>query len=146
MTFTCFICKEEFDIDRLHPEDEINACPGCGMVPKPEYPKDIVVSVRVTRAKELLMKAWFVWIMDEWGDYVHGETPGKAKSMFWKEWGDEADEWINLRPIRIPDLDNIPLTRENIAKYQGKRLLGDQDDYGNWWPICDCSVCKPEDK
>ena len=89
------------------------------------------------------MKAYFVWIMDEWGDFVHGETAGKAKSMFWQEWAQEADEWINMRPIRVSALDDVPLTRQNIKEYQlsrGHSYMG--EEYTEWWPICDCPICK----
>lgn len=90
------------------------------------------------------MKAWFVWVGDEWGDFVHGESAGKAKSMFWKEWAQEADEWINLRPIRVPELDNVPLTSDVILKHLKDNGIKweDVEDYGNWWPICDCEVCQ----
>ena len=87
------------------------------------------------------MKAWFVWIGDEWGDFVHGETAGKAKSMFWHEWSSMAEEWIYLRPIRRPDLDDVPLTEENILKHlKGQTYEG--EPYTNWTPICTCEVCK----
>ena len=77
------------------------------------------------------MKAWFVWVGDEWGDYVHGETASKAKSMFWKSWSSEAEEWINLRPRRIPYLDDVPITPESI-------------DETLWDIICDCPICENE--
>ena len=80
------------------------------------------------------MKAWFVWVGDEWGDYVHGETASKAKSMFWKSWSSEADEWTNLCPVRMPELDGIPITAANISTVS--------EDNELWYSICDCEICK----
>lgn len=85
------------------------------------------------------MKAWFVWVDDEWGDYVHGETANKAKSMFWNQWGLEADEWIQLRPIRYPRLDNVPITSESILEGYDE---DQREEYGGWKPICECRLCK----
>jgi hypothetical protein len=86
-------------------------------------------------------KAWFVWVgtpgMD-WGDYVHGETASKAKAQFWKQWSWEAEEWIRLRPIRVPMFDGIPLTRKTLSEYYSTP--------GNecyiFDPCCDCELCK----
>jgi len=80
------------------------------------------------------MKAWFVWAGEpysEWGDYVHGETPGKAKAMFWREWHGEC-EWIDLRPIRAPEFDDKPITGDIILLVSG---------YDDWFPICKCELC-----
>ena len=85
------------------------------------------------------MKAWFVWVGTpyyDWGDYVHGETASKAKSMFWKEWSYEADEWTRLRPIRCPEFDDKPIT--------GKAIYEFTDDDSVWYPICKCGICKGE--
>ena len=78
------------------------------------------------------MKAWFVWVGDEWGDYVHGETAAKAKAIFWEKWAWEADERIYLRAVRCPELDNIPITRESISEINDDKM---------WYPICDCEIC-----
>ena len=78
------------------------------------------------------MKAWFVWADDDWGDYVHGNNATEAKSMFWKEWSSET-EWINLRPVRCPKLDNIPITEDKICKLH--------PEYAEWNPICRCKIC-----
>ncbi len=79
------------------------------------------------------MKAWFVWADDDWGDYVHGETASKAKSMFWSTWNGET-EWIHLRPFRVPELDNKLFTPESV---------GIPDDNELWYSICDCEICEP---
>ena len=86
------------------------------------------------------MKAWFVWSNPyyEWGDYVHGETVSKAKSMFWKAWSYETEEWINMRCQRIPELDNIPLTSDNI-----ETIIGDEFD--RWKSCCECFLCSFQD-
>lgn len=86
-------------------------------------------------------KAWFVWVGDEWGDYVHAETATKAKSMFWQEWASEAEEWIWLGPIRCQWLDGIPITPQNIALGLTREEI---DEFGVmlWAPICTCQICK----
>lgn len=81
------------------------------------------------------MKAWFVWAGEpymEWGDYVHGETPGKAKAMFMKAWHTEV-EWNDLHPHRYPALDDKPITYQNIFE------SGQTCD--RWVPICECEIC-----
>ena len=80
------------------------------------------------------MKAWFVMVGDDWGEYVHGETASKAKSMFWKSWSYEAEEWIYLRAYRVPELDDIPITTKNINNIR--------EDNELWHPICDCPICE----
>ena len=67
------------------------------------------------------MKAWFVWADDDWGDYVHGNNATEAKSMFWREWSSET-EWIYLRPIRYPQLDDVSITEESILEVVNKHI------------------------
>jgi hypothetical protein len=88
------------------------------------------------------MKAWFVWGSPDydWGDYVHGETRGKAKAMFWKEWSFETDEWIHMRVSRCPALDDIPITSDNIKK-RTNAYMDEPKEYWYWHPICDCEIC-----
>jgi len=90
------------------------------------------------------MKAWFVWDNNDynWGDYVHGETAGKAKSMFWSAWHTEADEWICMRVSRCPELDDIPITSDSIK--ERTNAIFNEDDY--WYPICDCEICRKADE
>ena len=84
------------------------------------------------------MKAWFVWCGDDWGDYVHGDTQAQAKSMFMMSWGGIECEWIYLRTIRSPRLDNRPITEENILE-----IYNDDDYYiDSWHPICECEICR----
>jgi len=87
------------------------------------------------------MKAWFVWYGDDWGDYVHGETRSKAKSMFMKTWSPECDSegWIFLRALRYPRLDDIPITNESILDGYDE---AERNEYSHWLPICDCEICK----
>ena len=87
------------------------------------------------------MKAWFVWIGEEWGDWVHGSTVTDAKKMFWKWWSSEAEEWTQLNPIRCSKLDDIPITRENIS------LDLTPEEIKEWGInyrdlICDCEICQ----
>lgn len=90
------------------------------------------------------MKAWFISVDTGdygWGDFVHGETSGKGKAMFWDEWGDQAEEWIWLRAIRVPSLDDVPITEINILEHlHGETFEG--EPYTEWYPICTCEVCK----
>jgi len=81
------------------------------------------------------MKAWWVSVGDEWGDFVHAETRSKAKSMFWNKWSWEADEWIYLRALREPKLDNKPLTAKNI-----QTAIGGDGLYESY--TCNCELCK----
>ena len=83
------------------------------------------------------MKAWFVWADDEWGEYVHGATRSEAKSMMWRHWGLEIDEWIYMRAIRSPRLDDIPITSRSIL--DGYDI--DEKEYEYWYPICKCELC-----
>ncbi len=78
---------------------------------------------------ETIMKAWFVHVGDDWGDYVHGLTVSDAKTMFMNAWSQEFDYegWITLRPRRFPRLDNIPITADSIGE--------------TWLPICSCPIC-----
>ena len=88
-----------------------------------------------------MMKAWFVWIGDEWGDWVHGETATEAKKMFWKWWASEAEEWTCLSPIRCPRLDDIPITRKNISLELTPGEIEEWEiNYRDL--ICDCEICK----
>lgn len=81
------------------------------------------------------MKAWFVWVDDECGDYVHGETPGKAKSKMCRTCFTGTD-FTDLRPMRIPELDDKPLTTETIS------AIRDEDNPWDEPIICRCELCK----
>ena len=87
------------------------------------------------------MKAYFVWIGEEWGDWVHGKTANEAKKMFWKHWSDIAENWTEMRPIRNPKLDNIPITRENLFALFTPEEIEEWDikirDF-----ICTCEICE----
>ena len=84
------------------------------------------------------MKAWFVWIDDEWGDYVHGNTAGQAKSMFLRAWNTDVDDFCSLRPMRVPDLDDKPLTAETIS------AIREENDPWNEHIICRCKLCETQ--
>lgn len=88
-----------------------------------------------------MIKGWFVWIGEEWGDWVHGETPTDAKKRFWKWWAAETEEWIRMQPIRCPKFDGIPITREAIAEGLTHFQINEWDinirDL-----ICDCELCQ----
>ena len=87
------------------------------------------------------MKAYFVWIGEEWGDWVHGETVTEAKKMFWKHWSDIVENWTEMRPIRNPKLDNIPITRENLfALFTPEEI--EEWDIKIRDLICTCEICE----
>ena len=90
------------------------------------------------------MKAWFVWVGEEWGDWVHGETATEAKKMFWKWWASEAEEWIRLDPIRCHWLDDIPITRENISLNLSQGEI-DECEIKYRDLICTCEICQGND-
>ena len=89
-----------------------------------------------------MSKAWFVHILEDFGDFVHGETQGKAKSMFFSEWGDHTENgFIDLLAVRVPELDNTPINEKSILKYmKGETFEG--EPYTYWYPICGCKICK----
>ena len=88
------------------------------------------------------MKGYFVWVGD-WGDYVHGNNATEAKTRFWNTWGNEAEEWINLQPIRLPRFDNKPITRELIKEgLTPFEIIEYQADTQKI--ICNCEICKRE--
>jgi len=91
------------------------------------------------------MKGYFIWVGDEWGDYVHGETASKAKSMMWSEWSFMIESWIDMRPIRIPAFDNKPITEKTIIEYCAlNQYEFEGEPIDEWTPICECKICMTE--
>jgi|WetSurSiteA1Bulk_404760.scaffolds.fasta_scaffold14787_2 hypothetical protein len=73
----------------------------------------------------------------DWCDFTHATTGQEARKMFWKEWAHEG-EFIDIRARRIPELDDIPLTGENIhnAGFDGGWLHCGVAD------TCHCKLCR----
>lgn len=86
------------------------------------------------------MKAWFVFT-EEWGELIHAETAGKAKSMIMAEFG--VDEYIWLSARRVPRLDDKAFTYKNLTEanwhyYDEDGELLKVIDYYN---VCKCELC-----
>jgi len=81
-------------------------------------------------------KGYFVYANPdkEWGDHVHGKNATQAKSMMWKAWSWEIDDWIDMMPYRDKSIDDVPITFETMAQRFG--------DMEGWQPICSCELCK----
>jgi hypothetical protein len=88
------------------------------------------------------MKAWFVFIPDEWGELIHAETRGKAKVKIMHEFG--VDEFIDLQATRVPKLDGKAFTFKNLAEAEFQYL----DEDGNplkekdLYNACGCEICE----
>ena len=99
-----------------------------------------------------MMKAYWVSVGYEWGDYVHAETVSKAKSKLWQEFGGfEIEEWTWLRAKRVPSLDNIPLSSENIHAHLERLmkedgLLGFDEACFPWTTCCKCNICRKDNE
>lgn len=87
------------------------------------------------------MKAWFVYISDEWGELVHAETRGKAKVKVMREF--DVDEYICLGAIRKPKLDNKPFTFENLeaANFHYFDEDGEPLTIKDFYNSCKCELC-----
>lgn len=87
------------------------------------------------------MKAWFVFIPDEWGELVHAETRGKAKALIMSKFG--VEDYTFLGATRVPKLDDLPFTFDNLNKADWHYL----DEDGNPLPeneffnVCKCPIC-----
>ena len=93
------------------------------------------------------MKAWIAQYKDEdWVMLVHGETRSKAKSNF-QQWNPMAYErdFIDIRVIRLPGLDNLPITYDN-AKNAGFEYWDDWDgaivERDMFVNDCSCEICR----
>lgn len=87
------------------------------------------------------MKAWFVFIPDEWGELVHAETRGKAKAFIMHEF--DVEQYIDLQATRVKGLDGVPITCENAHKanfhyYDEDGLLLTPDEFPK---TCKCEIC-----
>ena len=95
------------------------------------------------------MKAWFGSIADEeWGTLIHGENRGKAKWNFYR-WNPASMgdyEFVNIRVHRVPLLDDLPFTPENLDVANFHYLDEDGEDMDNSEVIndCCCIICMPE--
>lgn len=97
------------------------------------------------------MKAFIAKLEDEeWQMLVHGETAGKAKSMFCKTNppGYASFEiWNDIRLIRLPEWDDRKFDDcdeiRNLFSYEDRDENGDeiQEPFVN---DCICWVCRPE--
>lgn len=93
--------------------------------------------------KEYSMKAWEVWLADEWLTLVHAETAGKAKMAVINLYGDDYSEYIDYRAKRMPKLDNKPFTYKTCLDagfqyHDEDGLYLNPDEFIN---DCPCEIC-----
>lgn len=90
------------------------------------------------------MKAWFVFVPEEWGEIVHAETRGKAKAIIMHEFG--VEDFTYMSATRVKGLDDKPITYQNCIDApfnwldEDGRPLKEIDFYN----VCRCEVCNPE--
>jgi len=88
------------------------------------------------------MKAWKVYNHDdEYAVPVHGETRGKALARASRCWPDSNFDWVFMRCIRFPELDYIPFTGKNTAKYFTDDMTGETLKPEYWINDCNCALC-----
>jgi hypothetical protein len=95
------------------------------------------------------MKAYRAEFEDSgWCILVHGETRGKAKSRFMQvqpdPWLADTDYWNDIRLLRIPGLDNKPITFANTAAAEFFYVDSETDkilDANEFFNFCDCEIC-----
>ena len=86
------------------------------------------------------MKAWFVCDREDIGVLFHAETRGKAKVLGAAEMSFDPLDYIYVYARRVPELDDKPLTIENVEKAQ----VFDPSPDGQWYRYnpCRCEICK----
>ena len=92
------------------------------------------------------MKAWIVYYDDEWCSLVHAETRGKACAYIMNKI-DPGDGFIHFHALRLPDLDNKPITFGNAGS--AGFFYKDEQEFGTvFYPEetfindCACKICK----
>ena len=93
------------------------------------------------------MKAFYVTSdqeAEEWGVYIHAQTPSKAKSLALTVWPDLfAPDYTSLRARRLPGLDDKPTDFFNLLE-AGITFYEPEDILDFDVPIdCPCNICKP---
>ena len=98
--------------------------------------------------KDNKMKAWIVYYYDEWCSLVHAETRGKACAYI-RDRIDTGLDFTDFRAVRIPGLDDKPITYENAADvgffYQDEFSSEDWDRVcpeESFFNDCNCDICK----
>jgi len=87
------------------------------------------------------MKAWFVFILDEWGELMHANTRGRAKALVMQEFG--VDEFIMLGATRVPKMDDKAFTFKNLDEV-GWHYLGEDGENLkeiDFYNACKCNIC-----
>ena len=100
------------------------------------------------------MKAWIVYYYDnEWCSLVHAETRGKA-CAYVRDCYDKGFDFLDFSAIRLPGLDDKPITFDNAADagffYQNPDTgilepteLHQREAFIN---DCNCKICKEHEK
>lgn len=75
----------------------------------------------------------------DWCDLTHAETAKDAIKQFWKHWCGIGGEYIDVRATRIPVLDSMPLTGNNIVDIAE---WNDEDWRNSKTDTCQCGLCR----
>lgn len=96
------------------------------------------------------MKAWQVIHSDDWCTLMHAETRGQAITAATNHVS-YGDEFTEFRALRLPGLDDKPITYENAKaagfEYEPDRWFdcdADQASYNEsiFSNDCPCEICK----
>lgn len=94
------------------------------------------------------MKAWqvgeasLIWrIFTDWTILIHANTREQARKIARDVWPEQhTPDYINIRAIRVPEVDNKPFTYENLPD----GLFKDDEEYplkDYWYNFCACEIC-----
>lgn len=88
-------------------------------------------------------KAYFVHVVDEPGGYaVHALTPGQAKAIAFFQDPGYTDSFLDWRCKREPDLDDIPITIDNLINIAGWDMIYEGEPITELDIKCPCPLCK----
>ena len=91
------------------------------------------------------MKAWVVYYEDDWCSLVHAKTRGKACAYIMNKI-DPGEGFICFHALRLPGLDDKPITYENAAdigffyqdEFNNENRITPKESFIN---DCACKTC-----
>lgn len=91
------------------------------------------------------MKAYWAAETDEWGFYVHGATPGQARSRALRCEPSGFWAYLEINVTRVPKMDGQPFTFERLVA-AGITLMdmengGEMIESADYVNLCDCELC-----
>lgn len=98
------------------------------------------------------LKAYWVELKDaEWGMFIHAESVGKAKTIFWNEYPfTDYPEWTDIRVTRTLGTDLLDMTpfTDDTLRLAGYTIPPDDYEFDHvpnaFLDTCPCSMCKFE--